>query len=309
MDYKSMVKTEDTDIYYDAWEEYRKALTDYIIETVESFFTKKYLARTGKKRLTREYSMDNIIEEIGKKPVLAIWGAGGCNDMDIVRLSKYFKLVLIDYNLEKIKFAKRRFNLSDDDCICVDLGFWNFSESDYLMIEALLIDRVDERVLEQHIKDIIFNMSDVDYSQLPHFDFSVAVGLASQLNGRLAAMFYIHNYNMNKLLCELNELAVGKFINVISHMTKNMLILGYEEKCVDGSLREVERSRIIELNYMQPEEISQDMVSEVAGNEYLIDDLNELIDKLYIKKFSEKYLLWNFLPQKNYIMKLISMEY
>ena len=52
---------------YKEWRGYRQKLTDFIEE--------------------------NCVAEGGCKPVLAIWGAGRSNDIDLARLAESFKLV------------------------------------------------------------------------------------------------------------------------------------------------------------------------------------------------------------------------
>ena len=59
---------------YKEWRGYRQKLTDFIEE--------------------------NCVAEGGGKPVLAIWGAGRSNDIDLARLAERFKLVLIDRDAE-----------------------------------------------------------------------------------------------------------------------------------------------------------------------------------------------------------------
>lgn len=285
MDYNSLIKTEDTDVCFNDWEEYRNNLTDYVMDSIESYYTREYLKRTGKKRLVREYGMKEIVEELGEKPSLAIWGAGGCNDIDICRLAKYFKLILIDHNLEKIVYAKKRFNLSDDECICVDLKFWDISNDDYLMMEAMIKDEVTGEELGNYIEDMIAKMPGYDYSTMPHFDFSVAVGLVSQLNSRLAALIHInkYQYDMTKYLYDMNFDAVDKFLNAIVGITNKMFVLGYED-------------RILETE------------GKVAGNDILENRITSMIESENIKNFMDKELVWNFISEKSYIMQINSYE-
>ena len=58
-------------------------------------------------------------------PVLAIWGAGRSNDIDLARLAERFKLVLIDRDAEGLAQACKTYGLEETDAICVDLPFWN----------------------------------------------------------------------------------------------------------------------------------------------------------------------------------------
>ena len=84
---------------YKEWRGYRQKLTDFIEE--------------------------NCVAEGGCKPVLAIWGAGRSNDIDLARLAERFKLVLIDRDAEGLAQACKTYGLEETDAICVDLPFWN----------------------------------------------------------------------------------------------------------------------------------------------------------------------------------------
>ena len=86
MDYYKMIASENTDSMYEKWSEYRNELTDYIIEGIEHLHIRRKLADTGKRRIYGEYNIETIVAEKVNRPTLAIWGAGGCNDIDIVRL-------------------------------------------------------------------------------------------------------------------------------------------------------------------------------------------------------------------------------
>ncbi len=285
MDYNVMIESEDTDVYFEQWKDYRDGLTDFIINSVESFYTKAYLRKTGKKRLVREYGMKEIVDELNYKPTLAIWGAGGCNDVDVIRLSSFFKLILIDHNIEKITSAKKRFNLLDEDCICVDLKFWDFSHAEYLMIDAMIKDNCEKRDLENYIRDIIFKMPEYNYSEMPHFDFSVAAGLVSQLNSRFAALLHInrYKYDMTEFLYDINEIAVERFLNVITNMTRNIFIMGYEHKVLGET-------------------------GVIAGNDIMSEMIEDMVYNDTVRLFMCQQLLWNFTSEKKYVMQVDSYE-
>ena len=77
---------------YKEWRGYRQKLTDFIEE--------------------------NCVAEGGCKPVLAIWGAGRSNDIDLARLAERFKLVLIDRDAEGLAQACKTYGLEETDAIC-----------------------------------------------------------------------------------------------------------------------------------------------------------------------------------------------
>ena len=317
MDFEKMIQSENTDCLYDDWESYRNELTNYIISSIEDYYRKKKLTELKERHFYIKYNMKDICKELGYSPTLAIWGAGGCNDIDIAKLSKYFNLVLIDHNVEMIENAKKRFGLSDEKCICTDLKFWDISKEDYLMFDALLKDNVSKSDIEMYIKDLVINMPDIDYKHIPHFDFSVMVGLASQLNSRFAALIHLNKYpyDLTNFFGKLNELAVNRLIKAVYEMTNNMFIAGFETRLIETGTYKDKNGYIELLNEKREIDSSLDnyqqfsyMETEIAGNDYLIEGLRRLVSGEYITFLSEKYLWWNFLVEKNYIMDIKSYE-
>ena len=137
---------------YKEWRGYRQKLTDFIEE--------------------------NCVAEGGGKPVLAIWGAGRSNDIDLARLAERFKLVLIDRDAEGLVQACKTYGLEGTDVICVDLPFWNVELETYEMFEALLAEGEEAEIVIEHLKQVAFDNS---HRVLPdigrRFDYSVCVGL------------------------------------------------------------------------------------------------------------------------------------
>ena len=312
MDYSVLVKSEDTDIYHISWTKYRNEVTDFIIEAIESYYIKSRLKQSGKKRLSSYMDMKAIVEKLGKKPTLAIWGAGGCNDIDVRRLANYFRLVLIDHNLDKISSVREKYGFSEKECVCIDLKFWDFTETDYLMIEALIKDRVDRQEIEKYINKLVESMDDISGKDIPHFDFSIVAGLTSQLNSRFAALFHINEYphNMYEFLSRINHIAVSRLLNVIMDLTEKLIIFGYEKEAV--LCDEVNRleQRISNLNdeiFSNQEEVFC-LGSRIAGNDCLTDGLNDLVQTGSLISFYERYMEWNFINEKSYLMHFVSFE-
>ena len=107
MNYSSMIKTEDTASRYEAWRDYREELTSYIKE--------------------------GLAEKCSKGSWVAIWGAGGCNDIDIVSLYRDYKLLLIDQDVEKLCQVRESLGLNSESCKVADVSFWNITDDDYEM--------------------------------------------------------------------------------------------------------------------------------------------------------------------------------
>ena len=116
---------------YKEWRGYRQKLTDFIEE--------------------------NCVAEGECKPVLAIWGAGRSNDIDLARLAERFKLVLIDRDAEGLAQACKTYGLEETDVICVDLPFWNVELETYEMFEALLAEGEEAEIVIEHLKQVAFD--------------------------------------------------------------------------------------------------------------------------------------------------------
>ncbi len=317
MDIYNLIKTENTNSLYEQWEDYRNELTDYIVECIEDFHIKKKLAESGKKRIYGEFDMDRIIKEVQKKPSLAIWGAGGCNDIDIKRLARHFMLCLIDTDIEKINQTKERFKLSDEECICIDLKFWDIHMDTYEMFEALLKDGENISVIKGFFEDMLGRMDEIDYDSLPSFDYSVAVGLVSQLNSRFAALLYVNRFSQDttELLSELNKIAVERFLMAIEKMTDKVIMLGYELACQDDINSHIEQVCIsineesqIYLLEGSSKNNFRSFESNVAGNDILIEKTNHWNEKTNLTLVNYKSMVWPFTKLKQYLMLVDTWE-
>lgn len=123
-----MIETENSDPMRAAWTDYRQTLTSYVLEGIESYYRRAHLARQGKLR-DQAFTLEADVP-LEAKPVVAIWGAGRCNDLDLEMLAPYVRFVLIDRTMEDIQAARARYGLSEAQCVCVDLGFWEIYEEE-----------------------------------------------------------------------------------------------------------------------------------------------------------------------------------
>lgn len=335
MDFDEMIKSEDTDSLYDRWKDYRDEFTDYIVSSIEEFNIKKKLSDLRKRRIYGTYNIEDMVTENGRKPTLAIWGAGGCNDIDIVRLSRYFRLVLVDHNIDKINAARSRFGLSCEECLCVDLHFWDITRDDYKMFEALLRDGADVAELAGFLRELSDRMEKSDYSGLPRFDYSVAVGLASQLNSRFAAILHMHNANNGSagsklklyteedmaflldVIAELNLAAVESMLEAVKVMTVWGVIIGYEADNF-GTCDESHLGRQIEdLN----EEYEISVVSgagtfkswkdyiKISGNAELEEEIRRRVEvNGDFEVVNHRIMCWPFTEGKSYLMIMRALE-
>ena len=263
---------------YKEWRGYRQKLTDFIEE--------------------------NCVAEGGCKPVLAIWGAGRSNDIDLARLAERFKLVLIDRDAEGLVQACKTYGLEKTDVICVDLPFWNVELETYEMFEALLAEGEEAEIVIEHLKQVAFDNS---HRVLPdigrRFDYSVCVGLHSQLNARFAGLLYMYreNYDEEELqmienvIRALNEAAVTRTNDVIYMLTEKLMVFGLEWAVVNESAMD-------QWENLVPEEIE--------GALQLRHDIGMHKD-FDIRIEAERLLFWPFAwkeRKKGYVMELLAVQ-
>ena len=263
---------------YKEWRGYRQKLTDFIEE--------------------------NCVAEGECKPVLAIWGAGRSNDIDLARLAERFKLVLIDRDAEGLAQACKAYGLEETDAICVDLPFWNVELETYEMFEALLAEGEEAEIVIEHLKQVAFDNS---HRVLPdigrRFDYSVCVGLHSQLNARFAGLLYMYreNYDEEELqmienaIRALNEAAVTRTNYVIYMLTEKLMVFGLEWAVVNESAMD-------QWENLVPEEIE--------GALQLRHDIGMHKD-FDIRIEAERRLFWPFAwkeRKKGYVMELLAVQ-
>lgn len=263
---------------YKEWRGYRQELTDFIEE--------------------------NCVAEGGRKPVLAIWGAGRSNDIDLARLTERFKLVLIDRDAEGLAQACKAYGLEETDAICVDLPFWNVELETYEMFEALLAEGEEAEIVIEHLKQVAFDNS---HRVLPdigrRFDYSVCIGLHSQLNARFAGLLYMYreNYDEEELqmienaIRALNEAAVTRTNDVIYMLTEKLMVFGLEWAVVNESAME-------QWEKLVPEDIE--------GALQLRHDIGMHKD-FDIRIEAERRLFWPFAwkeRKKGYVMELLAVQ-
>lgn len=263
---------------YKEWRGYRQKLTDFIEE--------------------------NCVAEGECKPVLAIWGAGRSNDIDLARLAERFKLVLIDRDAEGLAQACKTYGLEETDVICVDLPFWNVELETYEMFEALLAEGEEAEIVIEHLKQVAFDNS---HRVLPdigrRFDYSVCIGLHSQLNARFAGLLYMYreNYDEEELqmienaIRALNEVAVTRTNDVIYMLTEKLMVFGLEWAVVNESAMD-------QWENLVPEEIE--------GALQLRHDIGMHKD-FDIRIEAERRLFWPFAwkeRKKGYVMELLAVQ-
>lgn len=297
MNYSNMIKTEDTETLYDAWKDYRVELTGYISKILK--------------------------EHCKARSWLSIWGAGGCNDIDILELSQSYNLLLIDRDLDKLISVRERLGLSSETCKVADVGFWNVRDEDYEIFEALLMDGAAIEEFQIFFKDLVNNMTSPINLDSYAVDCSVVVGLASQLNARFAALLHLHSDKISRacteeliqLLNNMNKVAVEKLFVSVRQLTRSLIITGYEAESCYSEKQALEVGGRLKACF----EEGQDGGSYLSGREeaYIKVAGNELWHRLIYKGIlmdkledagSCQVINWQFTKEKLYPMLMVAVS-
>ncbi len=296
MKYNNMIKTENTDSRYHAWQHYRQELTAYIRDALES--------------------------TVEKNSWVAIWGAGCCNDIEIKELATSYKLLLIDQDTDKLSIVREKLGLDEERCKIADVGFWSIEDENYKMLEALLLDGARGEEIEKYLEDVVKHIPDALNLEEYSVDCSVLVGLTSQLNARFAALLYMYRHKLSReemegllsIVNDMNALATERLYISMRQITKGMVITGYEIKgCLNLKEVELESHRFAELfeigidgGYYLSGNESQYI--KVAGN----DCWHRIIYKTIIMDKLEdlgrcKIICWPFAEEKYYPMLMVTL--
>ena len=302
--FDEMIAREHIPDSYEHWTAYRQMVTDYIERNCP-------VKRNGD----------------GRKPVLALWGIGQAGDIDIGRLAAGYKLVFIDRDEQAVREAAQVYGLTESEYVIADIPFWRVDDDQYRLFDALLEDGADlDHILEflegiarqnsgKYIGKAQLETCDFDADRyLDIFDYSVAVGLHSQLNSRFAALLYHYRENyhdedlrlISSAISGLNESAVERLNDYMYHTTSERQIYGYEVYAVTDY---TEAGRIAErLNAGDRETVKS--VSHIEGVNQLMKDIS-LHRGCDVDIVDNKYMVWPFdtvSGKKNYVMGFVTME-
>lgn len=248
-------------------------------------------------------------------------------DIDIGRLADNYRLVLIDRDREALLSAVREYGLKEQDYIIADIPFWHVDDDQYRLYEAMLEDCADT----EHILEFLTGIATANSGKyigrtesgdivndtdryLDIFDYSVAVGLHSQLNSRFAALLYHYrdNYHdedlrlISSAISGLNEAAVERLNDYMYHMTKDVLIYGYEvvacedQTCAEKLANAFDRRDVETMK----------SVEDIEGVAQLMKDMS-LHMNYDVELVDSRHMVWPFDTaggSKNYVMGFAAMR-
>jgi hypothetical protein len=294
--FKEMIKGERIPDAYNKWKNYRRWVTDYILGNVDA----------------------NICTELNspkRKKVMAIWGVGAACDIDLKQLAGEFYLVLIDRDLEAVNEAVLRYGLEKTSYTIADIGFWKVMDEHCEMFEAILRDGEDVEHI-QSLMEKILDDNDTRYlaEHEDIFDCSVAIGLHSQLNSRLAALLYRYreNYTEDELksvmaaISGMNTVAIERLNDYIYKSTAGRIIYGYELEIFSDM--ETAKKRALEC-----EKAGYSLTAKeeyIQGVAQLMADLSCHVG-CDVELLNRKFAVWPFDTNggsKNYLMEFITLR-
>lgn len=319
--YESMIETENSDAMRHAWREYRNTMTAYILDGMAHAYRKCYLAEQGKLRAS-DFSLERYVAQLDKKPVLAIWGAGLCNDIDLAVLADYADFVLIDRREDWMEAARSRYNLTEKQCKCVNLGFWEIYEEEELYFERIL-KTGDDTHLSEYLQQLLYSVRTQQpayETRKKSFDFSVVFGLSSQLNARFAGLMQLYGKDMEQFpkvkatLQAMNQSAAEVLRQALTDTTKTAVICA-NELHADKPEREALLWERAQDWSEQWEEIilehTQAYASEdcyVAGSREFLAELEKGVQEGSMEMVHRCGTVWQFSPEKYYVMDVLTLQ-
>ena len=210
---------------FEEWSEYRKQLTDYILN----------------------HTVCN--------KSLAIWGAGRCNDLDLRRLSTYFSsITLIDRDENAMQEAIERYGLEEthQNIHKRVIDFVGLTDEDYRQYAQYLIDQILRKnafIHEEHFVDKVLIGLDQLYEKIIYhripierdcFDYTIVIGVHSQLLSMLEWIWSIilqniqhEEYEVRRALILMNDGLIEKFNHMVLKTTRKTVFMGCELCRVD----------------------------------------------------------------------------
>lgn len=269
---------------YENWEAYRKQLTEFLIEEIE------------------------IGDTIG------ILGAGACNDIDLSALLPYAsRIKLIDCNKESLQKAVERYQVPKERVELIELDVWPIHKQQFekKLEQEISIDELLLFLQEETTKASQQVLQDLDV------DVMINIGLYSQLNALLASLFYLkrepyglsEREQISRMFSYMNQQAIKKVNDwIFTHSRKS--IIGYEYAVFDTDEAGNDQcNKVMQLLWSGQIELLKSLpISRVEGGWQGESDLARRYREKEIRLESDRYLIWNFIPEKQYIMQCYTVR-
>ena len=234
---------------FEKWEDYRKQLTDEIIDYTEP----------------------------GKS--IAIIGVGESNDIDLSRLYEHSgNLGFFDIDVESMERAVEKYGLREKSGISInECDLFGVTRDEYIdLIDKSMIKisrssgMADFSILSGYMNSIFdhVNSKDVDISR-EKYDCTVVVGVHSQIVSFLSRIWnnfvtigIVSDLSIIDKMIRLNETQIPKVNDAVLRMTKEKLIVGVE----------MYNTRLGKNSTIQGAvQCNHDLNSRINGNELILD--------------------------------------
>ncbi|MEF9960798.1 hypothetical protein [Niameybacter sp.] len=235
--YDRLIKLQEIEHAFSEWEAYRHQVTEF------------------------------IIKDTSPEHTLAICGAGRCNDLDLERLTKHFKqVILVDKDVPSMEAARYRYNLEKDSNLKMQVAdFVGIGDDAYRDYVDTLIEAVRKKGIQTDLEDLVklalkqlqslegqILTTPVELG-IASCDVIVALGVHSQLLNMLEWIWTIvletirqEEVSVRDKIKMMNRLAIEKFNDTLFRHAKKQLVMGFEvgragqEGSIQGAIQGLE---------------------------------------------------------------------
>ena len=260
-----------------------------------------------------------VLERLGENKRIAILGAGACNDISLASLLKAgHEITLLDCDEVAMEdgVIRQLSNVLDRDKVsCRKVNVWDVTVQEYHTLEELFFQRKPMKSVISHLNKITERIVSQPVELLgEEYDMMVCVGFHSQVTVMFISLlqYYMSLYNVGysredvddyqKMLYQMNVCMAERVQEWMKQSTKRM-ILGYEYGSFDAA-----DDRIYEIKELfqkgRADLVAQMGISRVQGAVQLEQYLGIQLAQNRMHLCNWGYLVWNILPEKNYLMVL-----
>lgn len=268
---------------YEDWSTYREALTDYLCRIIPS---------------------DSRI---------LILGAGGCNDLNLNGLLKQgYDITLLDRDCSLMEEGLRRQKIKEGRISFLERDVWPIRKE---LCETLLL-KMQQRMSIENLCDMIRQGTKASMQETLEiksvYDYVIAVGFHSQINSLLPALFQtaiqegVVNYSLSdrqklhRFLVEENDRMIDWLQQQIFSIGQHF-VFGLEYSVFAKNDPHCEQLIALFEQGRAKEALSYP-VSRVDGAKQLEQWIGMAYYEKKITIASIRYLIWPFLPEKQYLM-------
>ena len=291
--YEKILATQKIPEAYEVWEEYRTEVTKY------------------------------LLKRMGTNKKIMILGAGACNDIALSSLlAAGHEVTLADCDEVAMEEGMKR-QLKEQNNTKITMQYcnvWDVTVQEYHRLEECLFQKMPMSSVISYMQHICERIQSQPLMPLQEpVDAIVCIGFHSQITVMFISllqyymMLYHVGYSKEEVLAyqnaviKMNEV-VTKRVGQFMEQSAKQFIVGYEYASFDAcDMRIYEvRDLFLQGKAQEAAKLGLGRVQGALQLEYL---LGEQLSKQSIRVKDWQYVIWNFLPEKNYLMILYDGEY